>query len=236
MMQTTRARALLCLLFVSFFFVSLFVGQGAVFASTADLGSGRDFLLEKKYAEAARSLELYLKDDRKSAEAQCLIGEAYLGMKNYKQARKHLRQALRLGRGSETAKRANQALMSLPADLTRPKMGPATRLLAALFGFSRDRGAGMGARPTIINFYASWCEPCRQLDRELSGVEERYGDKLSIMRVDVDDPKNDKIVDRYEVSPIPTVVFLNTEGEVVTYNIGYSGKNCLDRGIGKILD
>lgn len=231
----TRARKFICI-FSAGFCSAFFLGPEAAFAGAADLSSGRDLLLRKNYAEAARCLDLYLRDDRKSAEAQCLIGEAYLGLKDYKQARKHLRQALRLGRGSETAKRANQALMSLPADLSRPKVGPATRLLAALFGFSRDRGAGMGARPTIINFYASWCEPCRQLDRELSSVEERYGDKLSIMRVDVDDPKNDKIVDRYEVSPIPTVVFLNTDGEVVTYNIGYSGKNCLDRGIGKILD
>ena len=110
-----------------------------------------------------------------------------------------------------------------------------TRFLASLFGFGRDRAAGKSPTPTVIDFYANWCHPCKKLDQSLTVISKKYGDKIKIMRVDVDDPKNDQIVDQYEVSPIPTVIFLNTDGEVVDYSIGYSGEKGLTKGIQKIL-
>ena len=163
-------------------------------------------------------------------------GVCYSRKKEYRNARKHLRIAIRLGRGSRYSQAANQEIMKVPAEYIKPRTGSATRFLASLFGFSKDRGVGgKPPAPTVIDFYASWCQPCKKLEQDMGTISQRYGDKVNFMRVDVDDPKNQKMVDQYEISPIPTVIFLNADGEVVDYSIGYSGEKSISRGIEKIL-
>lgn len=159
----------------------LLVCQPVCSASVNNLSEGKSFLSGKQYSRAVESFKRCLHSGAETADGHYHLGEAYLGLKDYKNARKHLRLALRKGRGSETARRANTALGLLPEEYRSPKTGPATRLLASLFGFSRDRSAGQVPRPTLIKFYASWCEPCKQLDKLLAGVEQNYGDKLVVM-------------------------------------------------------
>ncbi len=204
-------------------------------AASGPLAGAKALMAKGSYAKAAEELEKVLKANPKSAEAQYLAGEAYFKAGNAKKARRYLRSAIRDGRGSIIAQKANTLLMKLPSDLVRPRVGPDTRMLASLFGLARTRGDGASPRPTVIDFYAAWCQPCKDMDKALDKVKKDYGEKINIMKVDIDDPKNDKLIDQYEVSPIPTVVFLNSDGEVVTYTIGYAESNVTD-GIKKILD
>ncbi|MBX9692132.1 MAG: hypothetical protein K2Z81_07095 [Cyanobacteria bacterium] len=194
----------------------------------AKMAKGQADRAMKDFADA-------LSQEPNSCECNFLMGEACSKSKKFAKARKYYRQAIRVGRGSKFAKEANVSMMKLPQKYLQPRTGPDTRLLAKMFGLGRHRGDGAAARPTVIDFYASWCQPCKQLDEALTKVQAQYGDKIMIMRVDVDDPKNEGIIDQYEVSPIPTVVFLNTGGEVVSYSIGYAGDNGIDLDIKKIL-
>lgn len=187
-----------------------------------------------KIDEATKALTEAKAGEKKTAEYHYLMGVCASRKKEYRKARKHLRIAIRLGKGSKISQNANREIMKVPASLIKPRTGVATRLLASLFGLSRDRGTGAPI-PTVIDFYASWCTPCKKLEQDLSSISKQYGDRLRIMRVDVDDPKNEKMIDQYEISPIPTVIFLNTDGEVVDYSIGYSGQSSINRGIKKIL-
>lgn len=170
-----------------------------------------------------------------SAAARLALGQAYLSAKDYLKAREQLRLAVRLGKGSPDSQRANQALMALPHALLKPKTGAETRMIASMLGLGRTRGAGGAARPTVIDFYASWCQPCKQLDGVMGRLlKDSYSDKVKYMRVDVDDPNSQALLDQYEVSPIPTVVFLNSEGEVVSYSVGFSGEHAVRDGLSKI--
>lgn len=187
-----------------------------------------------KAAEAGKVLAKVNAREKKSARYHYLMGVSASRQKQYRKARKHLRIAIRLGRGSKVSQDANREIMKVPTSFIKPRTGAATRFLASLFGLSRDRGTGAPV-PTVIDFYASWCHPCKKLEQDLSTISKQYGDRIRIMRVDVDDPKNEKMMDQYEISPIPTVIFLNTDGEVVDYAIGYSGQKSIDRGIKKIL-
>lgn len=204
-------------------------------AAPQGLPATKALLAKGQYKAAIPSLEKLLVANPNSAECQYLIGDAYFKTGDHKKARKHLRQAVRLGRGSAFAQKANLALMKLPHDFTKPRTGSDTRMLASMLGISKKRGAGDSNHPTVIDFYASWCNPCKEMDKVLEKARQEYGEKITILKVDVDDPKNDQIIDQYEVSPIPTVVFLNADGEVVTYSVGYSGPNNVNTGIKKIL-
>lgn len=186
-------------------------------------------------SESIKDLEAKLAANPKSAEIHLALGQAYLKGKNTLKAREHFRSAVRLGHGSPSAQKANLALMSMPSQMIKPKTGPQTRMIAAMLGLGRTRGLGGAALPTVIDFYADWCQPCKQLDTALAKVKTTYGEKVTFMRVDVDDPNSQPLMDQYEVSPIPTVVFLNPEGEVVSYSIGFTGESSISSSINKIL-
>ncbi|MBC7997393.1 MAG: tetratricopeptide repeat protein [Leptolyngbya sp.] len=194
------------------------------------------FNLTKGQAEkAVEKFQAAVNADPASCEAHLLLGQSYCRLKDYTKAKQHFRAAIRVGKGSNNAQQANLAMMQLPKNILSPKTGPDTRMIASMLGLSRVRGADGVSKPTVIDFYAPWCQPCKQMNTLLDKVKSTYGDRVSFMRVDVDDPNNEKIIDQYEVSPIPTIVFLNPEGEVVTFSIGFSGEKGIDEGIKKIL-
>lgn len=229
-------------LLVAAIFLSLAI-CGSTNSVSAHSGSGTSpvtqastLLKAGKTDQAITNLKSYLKGkNAKDAQTHYLLGTCYVKKQEYAKARKHFRIAIRLGRGNQYSQKANQQMMKVPKKYIKPRTGPMTRFLASLFGFGRHRGAGAKPTPTVIDFYASWCHPCKKLDKTLASLSSKYGDKVKIMKVDVDDPKNDQIVDQYEISPIPTVIFLNTDGEVVDYSIGYSGEKGLTKGFNKIL-
>jgi thioredoxin-like negative regulator of GroEL len=184
-------------------------------------------------AKALAPLEAAVQANPESADAQLALGLALSQARSYEKARQHLRLALRLGKGAGVAQKANLALMALPKGMQAPKTGAKTRLIASMLGLGRTRGGE--AKPTVIDFYANWAQPCKQLDGAISKAKSTYGDKVTFITVNVDDPNSQTIMDQYDVSPIPTMVFLNPEGEVVTYSVGYSGDGQVNAGIKKIL-
>lgn len=199
------------------------------------LSQGKDCLKKGDFSKAVKSFESAVKESPQSCEANFLLGESYCKVKNFGKAKQAYRAAIRVGRGSDHAQKANVALMKLPRNLVAPRSGPRTRMLISMLGIARERSATGEAKPTVIDFYASWCQPCRQLETVMEKVKSQYGDKVSFMRVDVDDPNNERLIDQYEVSPIPTVIFLNPEGEVVTFTIGFSGESGVTEALEKIL-
>lgn len=202
----------------------------------SSLAAGKQQLSSKQYFSAVKSLESAVKLQPQSCEAHLCLGQAYLKLKDYLKARTQLRAAIRVGKGSANAEKANTCLMQLPKRLLAPRTGFDTRMISRALGIvSLERGSGEEAKPTVLDFYASWCQPCKQLHPLLEQAKSQYGDRINFMSINVDDPNNDQVVDQFGVSPIPTIVFLNPEGEVVTYSIGFSGEQGLDTGLKKIL-
>jgi len=201
--------------------------------AAAGLTQARAQFAKGQYKEAAAKLELIVKDSPDNAEAHLLLGQSYCKLKNFQKGRDQLRMAIRTGKGSPSAQKANMALLALPRNLTSPKSGAQTRLISSMLGLGRTRGGE--AKPTVIDFYAAWCQPCKQLGGALAKAKTDYGDKVAFMTVNVDDPNSQTIMDQYDVSPIPTMVFLSTDGEVVTYSVGYGGVESVNNGIKKIL-
>ena len=75
-----------------------------------------------------------------------------------------------------------------------------------------------GSTPIILDFYATWCRPCKMLAPHLKAIQEKYNGKLIIYEIDVD--KEPELAQRFNVSAMPTLVFI---GSVMTYKteLGY---------------
>lgn len=201
-------------------------------AAVDSMACGKECMKRGQYKRAVSDFQLAVQKSPKSCEGHLLLGQVYCKLKQYRAGKEQLRLAIRYGHGSSNAQKANSDLMKLPQDLVAPRTGPETQKLVSMLDLPGEREAT--GRPTIIDFYATWCNPCQQLHTVLEKAKAEYGDKITFVRVDVDDAKNQQLVDQYEVSPIPTVVYLNARGEVIAFSIGYTGESNINDEIKKL--
>ena len=76
----------------------------------------------------------------------------------------------------------------------------------------------------IVDFWATWCGPCRMLSPLLDEVEEEMSDKITVVKVNVDDA--DEIAMRYRIMSIPTLLFFKN-GQMVDRSVGAMPKSAL---------
>lgn len=59
-------------------------------------------------------------------------------------------------------------------------------------------------KPVLVDFFAEWCGPCKQMSPVLKEVKSELKDNVRIIKVDVD--KNPMIATHYQINSIPTVI------------------------------
>lgn len=85
------------------------------------------------------------------------------------------------------------------------------------FNDQTAREAIESGKPVVIDFWATWCGPCIKLGPVVEELAEKYGDKVTIVKVNIDD--NDEIASENRVRNIPTVLFFK-DGAVVERSVG----------------
>ena len=79
---------------------------------------------------------------------------------------------------------------------------------------------------SLVDFYATWCMPCRMFAEILEEIDEEIGDKVKIFKVDVD--LNENIARKFGVMSIPTIIIMK-DGELKEKHVGVWQKDdCIE--------
>lgn len=91
---------------------------------------------------------------------------------------------------------------------------------------SFDRDVLGSDKPVLVDFWASWCAPCRELAPTLDAIAAEHGEKLEIVKLNIEE--NPATTSRYRVMSIPVMkIFRN--GVVVKSIMGAKPKAKLER-------
>jgi thioredoxin len=87
-------------------------------------------------------------------------------------------------------------------------------------------------KPVLVDFWAAWCGPCRQIAPSLEAIAAENGDKLTVVKLNIDE--NPGVAAKYGIMSIPTMNVYQG-GEVVKTIVGAKPKAAIERDLADFL-
>ncbi|MFN2505564.1 MAG: thioredoxin [Acidimicrobiales bacterium] len=84
-------------------------------------------------------------------------------------------------------------------------------------------------RPVVVDFWAPWCGPCRLVAPELDALAAAHGDRLHVVKVNVD--ANPTVALRYGIQGIPTIGLFRG-GKLVATSVGAKPRRAIEADLG----
>lgn len=88
------------------------------------------------------------------------------------------------------------------------------------------------SKPTLVDFHATWCGPCKMLAPVIVDLKKTVGDKLTVLKIDVD--KNQEVAATYGIQGVPTLILFKN-GNIVWRQSGYLTLNQLQNAINPFI-
>ena len=76
-------------------------------------------------------------------------------------------------------------------------------------------------KPVLVDFWATWCMPCRMLAPTIEEIAEEFSDEVKVCKVNIDDEPS--LATKFGITSIPTLLVIKN-GEVVKTSVGYIPK------------
>ncbi|MBQ9640950.1 MAG: thioredoxin [Bacteroidaceae bacterium] len=89
-------------------------------------------------------------------------------------------------------------------------------------------------KPLVLDFWATWCGPCRMIAPIIEALAEEYAGQVNIGKVDVEDEEAEDLVSKFSIRNVPTVLFIK-DGQVVDKIVGAAPRNMYEDKIKAML-
>ena len=90
----------------------------------------------------------------------------------------------------------------------------------------------MSAKPMVVDFFATWCGPCKQLEPILEEIEKNHQGEIIFQRIDVD--KEPGLAQEFRIEAIPMLMFITPDGEYQTI-VGLEKPEVIEAKIAELL-
>lgn len=97
---------------------------------------------------------------------------------------------------------------------------------------SFDSDVIQSAKPVLVDFTATWCGPCKMIAPILDQVAGEYGDRLEIVKLDVDD--NQATAAKFGIRGVPTLMLFK-DGQAVETKVGAMSKSQLTEFLDRLV-
>ena len=83
-------------------------------------------------------------------------------------------------------------------------------------------------KPTVLEFYADWCEACKEMAPDMVDAKRQNANKVDIVLLNVDNSRWNDLIEKYDVNGIPKLAFFDDKGEFRGFSLGVRKYNELN--------
>ena len=125
---------------------------------------------------------------------------------------------------SDSSKEKSESVMSEDEDLSS----------ASESAESTESETPKSDKLVLLDFYATWCGPCKMMTPVMEEMEKKYSDNMEFKKIDID--KDSKLAEKYKIEAVPTFVILSPTGEEIDRVEGAMEEEKMDEILWEIVN
>ena len=91
-------------------------------------------------------------------------------------------------------------------------------------------------KPTYLEFYAEWCEICKEMAPEVAELKKDFDDKINFVFLNVDNPKWDKFIKEFKVNGIPQINIIDANANLLATLTGFQEENTIEQSLKYLIE